>query len=191
MTWVFETQKPDICYVIPSRKLSKWRRPGNKTKCREIIIILPLFGKLKKTSALGLFSWRPLSKKSPFDFLVPYLLSSAWSRGAEVVRQVVGKDYAFTKKKDYYVKNTEKTQRPSWEHLCAPDWVWQRWGQHVGQRQPLKSLLCCAEEFQNCPEGDGASEEWKQGEDMISFVAGNSNADPMQGGEVGGGGGAK
>lgn len=112
----------------------------NKTKCREIIIILPLFGKLKKTSALGLFSWRPLSKKSPFDFLVPSLLSSAWSGGGVVVRQVVGKEYAFTMKKDYYVKNTEKTQRPSWEHLCAQRGVWRRWGQHVDQRQPLKSL---------------------------------------------------
>lgn len=54
-------------------------------------------------------------------------------------------------------------------------------------------MLCCAEEFQNCPEGDGASEEWKQGEDMMRFVAGNSSVVPMEDGEVGGGkiGGSK
>lgn len=54
------------------------------------------------------------------------------------------------------------SQRPSWEHLCAQHGVWWRWGQLMGQRQPLKSLLCCTKEFQNCLKGDEASKEWKQ-----------------------------
>lgn len=56
----------------------------------------------------------------------------------------------------------------------------------MSPKQPLKNLLCCSEAFQNCPEGDGASEEWKQGGDMLNFVARHSSLLTVQDGEVGG-----
>ena len=52
------------------------------------------------------------------------------------------------------------------------------------QKQSLKSLLCYAEEFQNCAQGDGASDGFKQGGDMMRFVVGNSGLVIAQDGEV-------
>lgn len=51
-------------------KVRKWRNTGNKTRCRQTIIILALSGGLKKTGSLWLFSPRLLLKTSLIIFSV-------------------------------------------------------------------------------------------------------------------------